>query len=395
MSSSEPAQLQNSDLRYDEYRRLSELLHQANRLRDCGRTGEAAELYREAIRWIGPIPQEAAMANFLANVYTNLGIALLGSNEELRQAIDCFDRAISLRTPLLDSEEPWILYGLCAGWMNRADAFTKLGGARNLTAAVSSYDTALVLLDELPLGLDPQFPRRVAIAWINRGHTLEKLLSPKAAESFQKAIEVLTLHRCGDDQDILMAGAHANMANALAALERPLANQVISSARLSLGLVSAIENINVHAAEIGLKARHALCRGIAIHLDSIADPSADNLVSEATDAVEHGIELARRFATTETHSLQQLACELFAFGCRVYQSCQPQFLAEYILDHLDSEDAGMRTAASDSLWRALRRARNDAFELLNTAQFPKVADQLRKLCHAQSRLAEPALAATA
>jgi tetratricopeptide (TPR) repeat protein len=381
-----------SDLQYDEYCRLADLLQVANRLRDAGRTDEAVSLYQEAIRWVGPLPCDASSVNFLANVYTNLGIARLGSGE-LKPAIGCFDQAISLRTPLLESGDPWILFGLCAGWMNRADALARTGGSRKLAASLSSYDTALELLRELPLDLDPQFPRRLVIACINRGHTLELLGSPDAAASFQKAVEVLSQYWCGADQNLLMAGALANLAKALGAVESPIAESVIVPARRALGLVSAIEKETPQAAEIGLKARHALCLGVAIHLDGLENPASDSLVSEATDAVEEGIALARQFSGNP--GFQELGCELFAFGCRVYQSCQPQFLSEYILDHLDAENPAMRSAANGSLWRALRRARNEAFEFLNTARFPKVAEQLRNLCQAHSRLAEPALVASA
>ena len=78
--------------------------------------------------------------------------------------------------------------------MNRGDALTRLGSAENLAEAVRSYDQALVLLRTLDLESNPLFRKRLALAWMNRGITLQEQGTPvslrAALESFDEAISV-------------------------------------------------------------------------------------------------------------------------------------------------------------------------------------------------------------
>src|SRR5262245_42422313 len=104
-----------------------------------------------------------------ANARLLRGLELLEANTpaSLREAVQCFDDAITLRRELPLSENCWFRYGLIAGWMNRGDALTRLGSADELGEALRCYDEALSQLRELPMHESPLFIRRLAIAWLN------------------------------------------------------------------------------------------------------------------------------------------------------------------------------------------------------------------------------------
>ncbi|HEY8966677.1 MAG TPA: hypothetical protein VIM58_09550, partial [Candidatus Methylacidiphilales bacterium] len=50
------------------------------------------------------------------------------SASKLEEAVGHFDRAIALRRTLPLAENPFFRYGLSAGWINRGDAFARIGG---------------------------------------------------------------------------------------------------------------------------------------------------------------------------------------------------------------------------------------------------------------------------
>src|SRR6476659_4499567 len=93
------------------------------------------------------LPTEAELHSFnqLASAWMKRGIALLDNTSPaaLREAVDCFDLAIELRSALPLYLDPRFRYGLSAGWLNRGDALTRLGSLKDLAEALRSYDEAL------------------------------------------------------------------------------------------------------------------------------------------------------------------------------------------------------------------------------------------------------------
>ena len=79
-------------------------------------------------------------------------------------------------------------------------------------------------------------------------------------------------------------------------------------------------------------------------------------VHEATDAVDDGLALVRRWEQRGVESFRAVAFELFRFGARVYARYQPQFLDEFIADNMDPalsspgyvNDPDMRLAAHEA-----------------------------------------------
>jgi tetratricopeptide (TPR) repeat protein len=349
----------------------------------------------------GPFPKtpdakENEARNAGANACTQRGIALLESDkpEDLLEALRLFDEAIELRKTLPLKENPWFLYGLIAGWLNRGDALTRLGSPQQLDEAVQSYDQALGFLGALPLDRDPQFRRRLALAWINRAFPLRKQATEAsrqaALRSLEQAISLLLEPACAKvlDRTLLLAGAWMNRGTILLELDTPDAAGALAAAREARTLIRTWEKKDLLAAETGFKARQVLCRAAA-HL---LTEKHETLVAEATDAVEEGIGLGRHWEAKGENRFRPLVQSLFHFGCRAYQVHQPHFLAEFILENvqpaggpLAQEDHGF---ALESLWRALGALQQKGFRSVATPEFSRILDSLRDLQVAEARLLE-------
>jgi tetratricopeptide (TPR) repeat protein len=366
-------------------------------------TLQAYDTARELLAEAAADPAAHYLRDTLANVWTNRGITLLtGDAEALAEAVDDFDQAIALRSTLPLAENPWYRYGLTSGWMNRADALTRLGGPAKLDEAVRSYDEALVHLRELPAGENPLFRKRLAIAWVNRGLTLlTRGTAPaltEALRSFDEAIASLGPATGHPELHLILAGAWMNRGNTLLRVTPPAAFDARGAASSALMLVAEHEAREVIAAEIGFKARHIRCQAIAQILPVAGDAweAPDQLVADATDTVDEGLALARQWELRGETRFRPLACELFRFGARVYQQHQPHFLVEFLVESLDPEQSPgapsdlreMHTAAAEALWQALRDLQQEGFKTLHTPRFEELLAQLKELRIAEGRLAE-------
>jgi tetratricopeptide (TPR) repeat protein len=343
--------------------------------------------------------------NAIASGWMKRGIALLNKNmaAELTGALSCFERAIAWRRSLPLRETPWYRYLLAAGWMNRGDALTRLGSTENLGAAVSSYDQALALLQTLDLANDPRFRKRLALAWMNRGVTLQAPGTAssvlEALASFDEAIALFrepTVVNDSEARSILTCGL-TNRGNALLLIERAAPALARASVEEALALIAGLEQQEVSAAETGLKARHILCRAIALQLaDHGATPVSEDLVAAVTDVVDDAMKLARSWEVRDEHRLRDLAEELFQFGARAYQIHQPHFLAEFLLENLDPrQTAGvfppnqkLHSAASETIASALAAIQREGFRSINTPRFDRFLERIRQLRIAQTRLDE-------
>jgi hypothetical protein len=333
------------------------------------------------------------------------GIALLNENTtaSLINSLRWFEGAIKLRRTLPLDENSWYGYVLAAGWMNRGDALTRLGSRDNLGEAVRSYDRAVGLLQTLELESNPLFRKRLALAWMNRGITLQEQETPAslraALESFDEAIAVLRdplALECAENRPVL-ASALANRGNALLRIEPLSPGLARESAEQALALTAGEEEQDLLAAETGLKARHILCRAVAVQLaDQTGRNAPEDLVAAATDAVDDGMKLVRHWEAHDERRFRELARELFRFGARVYQMHQSQFLTEFLLENLDpchSRDAfpvdpRMHAAASEAIACAINEVQRDGFRSLNTPRFDRFLKTLRQLWITQARLDE-------
>lgn len=299
-----------------------------------------------------------------ASLSMKRGIRLLSDaqhQEEVREALRCFDEALEMRRHLPLEAAPMLRYGLAACWLNRADALMRLGEATEISSALYAYDEALQLLRSLPLSDDPRFPRRLAIAHQNRGLALYARGSsgtPAAVEALTDAITVLE-HDCAAliaDRKYLLAAAWMNLANARvsegAAESVPLAHD---AALRAMALVEDSEQRDADAAEVGIKARHVLCQTLAYRL-SLATETMQDDVHEATDAVDEGLALIRHWESLTVTRFRSLAYDLFRFGARVYEKYQPQFLHEFVLENIDQQRSSRDYVESTEIRSAAREA---------------------------------------
>lgn len=341
-----------------------------------------------------------------ANTHLLQGLKLLEANTpgSLHDAVECFNAAIARRKQLPLAANPWFRYGLIAGWLNRGDALTRLGTPSQLTEALQSYDEGLAELRQLPMHESPLFVKRLAIAWLNRGVTLLAFNTDKtvaeAAANFAEAIAAAKNFTAQSPEEgrSLLAGAWVNRANALIRISPPDARSARAAAREALALTAPHEHTDAGLAAFGFQARHVLCQSLAQllgHPESTITARTEFL-TEATDAVDAGMALARHWEARGTQQFRPAANELFRFGCRVYQIYQPHFLTEFLLENLDptqsttaiATNAAWHSSAAEALWHLLAELHRDGFKSINTPQFEKILAQLSELRITGERLAE-------
>ncbi|HYF36304.1 MAG TPA: hypothetical protein VD994_13500 [Prosthecobacter sp.] len=335
----------------------------------------------------------------LANQWTQRGIALLSSGhaETLPEALKCFETAIELRRSLPLEAQPWYRWGLTAGWMNRGDALTRMGSLRE---ALASYEHALEHLMLLPSTLDPAVSWRLGLAWMNRALVLREL-GPEhvddAVRSVDKSIEVLSESQAESPRHRGTLGcAWANRAAVLMEAPSPLALQAQDAALRGRDLLRELEQQDSVAAEAGIKARHCYCQATAWLLETppVDAKAADQWIMTGTDCVEEGLALYLGWREHLSPALGDLALQLFRFGCRIYLAYQPQFLAEFMLDVLNPEKAGLGLdaafydAADEASLTAARLLRQRGPAQLGTGRVEDVLHLLGQLSDATARLKE-------
>lgn len=336
-------------------------------------------------------PHDSAHAE--ASEWTLHGITLLerGDRDSLLEAQACFEQAIALRQEMPLEQNPVYRWGLTAGWMNRADALSRLGGPARIKEALRSYDIAIAHLHQLPLETEPLFRWRLSLAWMNRGITLQTIddepSQQLALRHFDTALQVMQGHEDNPRPDYqqVQAAAWMNRANAL--LSQPLPDFLLAaaSARRALLHCSIAEKADATATEISIKARHALCRSLAHLLEApCVDPAlADEWILEASDAVEDVMRL-----TNHDSRFMVLREELFHFGCRIYRAFQPHFLAEFLDEGLGSGQVSeaMAHAARESVAHAALQIQQESLSGYTPARLDRLILTLQSLSEASRKL---------
>ncbi len=290
------------------------------------------------------------------------GIALLSANnpEVLPEALNCFDQALAIRRELPFEESSWYRWLLTACWMNRGDVLTRLGNPAELKAAVQSFDEAIFHLQKLPLEEDSQYRGRLALAWMNRSLALRAQGTP---ESLQAALQSLdhgknvieeSVHAGLPVNTALLPTLQINRAALLLEVSPPQMLVAMQVAQEALMLCQPTENLNLQAAEIGLKARHIFCRAVAILLETppVDTSRADDWIMQATDKVDEAMHLTARWESQDgAGPFHALRHELFRYGCNLLLAYQPHFMAEFLLDVLDPEQGSPMLAKADDLYQ--------------------------------------------
>ncbi len=316
-------------------------------------------------------------------------------------ALDAYDQALAFLRVNAPAQEPATRHAIGVVWMYRGDALQRLGTAPSLTDAVTAYDEAIACFRQLPLDANPPLRQQLGAAWLNRGHAqIMAGADHSAADSFAAAVR--ELEPLPIDQDphfrLNLAGAHTNLAHALlGARERALLNapdlaaRAAAAARAALKTIGDAERSHEVFAGLSLRARRALVVALGVQLAPAQQSGAplQPLVSEATDAVDDGLALARAL---EEHNLPQhrpLAQRLFRLGAQLYGGHQPQFLGEFILEVLAcpafAGDPEFRAVADAAVGQCLAALQN--VPTANAAEQGRLAEIVDALRSAQAQLA--------
>lgn len=319
--------------------------------------------------------------------------------EALAAAVRCYEQSLTLlRTlPLAHAE---VRHQLAIVSMNRANALQRQNSPVTLAAAVHGYDEAIAFLRTLPLEQSADVRNTLGAAWMNRGHALFLQADPahvaEAVRSQGEAVAILRTLPLDQNRSfrLNLAAAWMNQANALLALDddQPAA----AAAREAMLIAAAAEANDPLLADIGLKARRARCEAIGrlLYTATRRRESTDALADEASDLVDEGLALARRWEVRGETRFRHVASRLFRFGAQLYRLHLPDFLAEFLLEHVDpdrstgamSETGECYDIATEALTAARQDLESRRTVFLDTPETAQLLERLRDLRAAESRL---------
>jgi tetratricopeptide (TPR) repeat protein len=331
----------------------------------------------------------------------------LEAAERLADAIAAYDHAIVLTESEAGPRHEMQRIRAIA-WMNRGNALQKFEDAEHIASAVRAYDEAIALLGALPHDTDWNLRNSLGAAWMNRGRARQLARDERSLQdaiaSHEQAIAILRALplEAAPVFRLNLAGSWLNLADAQLGGDAPA--RARESARTATGLVAEQEQTYIEFADLGLKARRASVEAIGRLLYQIgrtpeaADASAQAiaiLASEASDAIDDGMALARLWETRGGAVFRPLALRLFRFGAQLYRLHQPHFLSEFLLENLDetgaanfSRDAEFIAVAQEAL--ALARADLDRPRIFHVgdARSEKLLSLSRELAAAEQRVGE-------
>jgi tetratricopeptide (TPR) repeat protein len=316
----------------------------------------------------------------------------LQNQGRIDEALELYDRAIAAvyRAPTTDINARRLLGVI---WMNRANTLQQVGTAVSLAAAVVAYDEAIAVFDTLPIAAEPLLRNHLGAAWLNRGHALLVASDASGIASFEQAIAHLEKLPLEADPHfrLNLAGAWTNLANATLDTAPDRAR---FAARAALGHLAPVERAHEAFALMSLRARRSLVMSIGeiLRLGQAGSPPPADFVSEATDAIDDGLAIAREFEALGGTQLQPLALRLFRLGAQIYGTHQPHFLGEFLAEHLAvpafAADPEFRAAAGQALAQALAAAQRPRRLVAGEAETARVLATVQSLRAARQRLSD-------
>ena len=287
-------------------------------------------------------------------------------------------------------------------WINLGNALQKNVTASRPQESIRAYDEAIAVFQTLPYERTPAFRNHLGAAWLNRGHALVSAGDPAAAGSFERAIEHFS--QLSLDQDpsyrLNLAGAWTNLAHTLLEPDDlAVRDRSRAAARSALVVVAPVEHRHEFFAAMSLRARRALIMALG-DLINAAEKSrrpVHALVAEATDTVDEGLAIARKFESRDRSPLRPLAARLFRLGAQLYGAHQPQFLGEFLLENLRHPSFGadpeFQTVARDALAATLEALQQPRLFVANFDEAEKLIATARSLRESQIRISQLLLSA--
>ncbi|WP_404425750.1 hypothetical protein [Nibricoccus sp. IMCC34717] len=339
-----------------------------------------------------------------ANVWMAQAQALAGLDgaNRWRDAIAALDSAIALRREIAGGKHPEVNHAIAVAWTNRAEILARAGVAENQEEIVRSFREAIAIMQALPYQEHDGLRHQLASTLMNLG-----IAEQGGAEGVQRAlarieecialVEGQNLVNSSEGRHLL-ACALLNRGGLKAAL--PGANPpevVAAAAREVLALLNGHEDEQPQVSEVALRARIFLVRagGDVLDRDPSKAPTAE-AVAELTDAVDDGLTLVKSWEKRGLAAFRPMAAELFIHGVQLYRKHQPQFLAEYAIETLDTarspEALGgvieMYQAALDAITRTIAANQNYSFASIGDEATARRLEMLKELREAEARLRE-------
>jgi len=321
---------------------------------------EAIESYNQAIKLRQDLPLDnPKYRNALIGAYVNRGVAqqLLGTQSDLQKAIEFYNQAIKLGQDLpLDNFEYRTFF--IRGYIARGNAQSDLGTPTDLHEAIESYNQAIKLCQELPLD-NPEYRNDLAMVYNQRGNAQSDLGTPsdlhQAIESYNQAIEIsqelLSLNNPEYNHSI--AGVYCNLGNAQKNLNE---------------LKSAIESYNQSLA-INQFLDKQVWQYVEFRINTLGGKASACLQNrdfeEANEAAEEGLELLRDLEISGVYVLRSWREWLFDITIETYFAMGPNFITEFLLEHLEPNNKPGAAPESEAMHKAALRALQRLYLMAN------------------------------
>ncbi len=349
---------------------------------------EAVEAFDRALAWMRReyARDDPGWRAAAADLWMQRGLVLLqgGARTGYADALASFDEAIGLREAEPATGDAWGWFAWLAGWMNRADTLTRMGGLDRLESALAAHAIVLARLPRIPVEAHPEFRRRHAIAWLNRGLTFRARCragdDAEALRSFDRAI-ALSQGMLGDDS-LAAVGAKAriNRAASLLNLDGSRAEAAHAEARAARAILEAQAEAGLRGTETLLAATVVECRAAArLLVAGSGDPDANRrivLVRQTRESAMRGLQWVATWESQGESGLRGQAADLLRSACQVAIEGDPSQLPALLQEGmavtgLMSVDV-LRAEVVVAWQGLLQRVQCDCFPRLNSPGFQGV-----------------------
>ncbi|MET0262862.1 MAG: tetratricopeptide repeat protein [Rariglobus sp.] len=280
------------------------------------------------------------------------GLFRLASKDALAEAVRSYDQAIELLKDAPDATR----VSLGAAWMNRGTALMHLDEDNEpresrdarLADAAMSFEKAIEILDPLASSQRPA-KHNLASAWANLGMLRARRGEAEAAVvAHRQAVELFRplAAEGGPREKFELAARIFNLGQACGIAGQTAA--ALEAGREALALASEIATEDANAGELSLRARHAVCvtLGGMLSVGSKDAPERGAQLEEASDLVEEGLAALATRGATASPGEKTAGVRLYEFGAWLYRTQQPQFLGEFLLDHVGDDPQRAQIAAA-------------------------------------------------
>ena len=305
---------------------------------------EALRSYDQAIGLGQKLSSEVGFM-LVAWISRGKGLQRLGSPEALTEALRCYDEAIAVVGEPNDAMSFELRNSLGAALMGRAGLLQRAGAA-GLGGARQALEQAVVCLQGC---VDHPLARRnLASALTNLGLARQEVgeVAP-AVDAQTQALAIIDGFLATDPEAVRVERATIllNLGQAQCAAHDTQAG--LASLRLAVTSAGVRAAAEPAAADTVLRSLHALAvtLGAQVAAAGPAEAARATWLAEASDAVEDGLKLINGWGE-RAGWFAAIGNRLFDFGAWFYRTQQPQFLGEFLLEHIGQDPERARVAAT-------------------------------------------------